>query len=171
MFEAKKQREREGDVVFSIKTGDRIVPAYKISNRIVPAYYISRPCQHINFKYRANILKLYRAYKHIKFQAKRTKEAHCSEYPLLSRLKIPEEIFAEIANIPRLKILGEIFAEIANMSGSSGGCWFLAVVVGKKTLDTMARDTSNFPQGEIVKKEHTRNMKMPIAESAICVRL
>ena len=47
----------------------------------------------------------------------------------------------------------------------------MAVVVGKKTLDTMARDTSNFPQGEIVKKEHTRNMKMPIAESAICVRL
>ena len=73
--------------------------------------------------------------------------------------------------LSRLKILGEIFAEIANMSGSSsGGCWFLAVVVGKKTLDTMARDTSNFPQGEIVKKEHTRNMKMPIAESAICVR-
>ena len=108
----------------------------------------------------------------IKFRAKRTKEAHCSEYPLLSRLKIPEEIFAEIANISRLKILGEIFAEIANMSGSSsGGCWFLAVVVGKKTLDTMARDTSNFPQGEIVKKENTRNMKMPIAESAICVRL
>ena len=64
--------------------------------------------------------------------------------------------------LSRLKILGEIFAEIANMSGSSGGCWFLAVVVGKKTLDTMARDTSNFPQGEIVKKEHTRNMKMPI---------
>ena len=102
----------------------------------MPAYKISRSC------------------KHIKFQAKRTKEAHCSEYPLLSRLKI----------------LGEIFAEIANMSGSSGGCWFLAVVVGKKTLDTMARDTSNFPQGEIVKKEHTRNMKMPMAESAICVR-
>ena len=48
----------------------------------------------------------------------------------------------------------EIFAETANMSGSCrGACWFLAVVVGKKTLDMMARDTSNFPQGEIIKKE------------------